>query len=169
VYFAEIKWFREHFEATKYVYMYICMYVRMCVRTYVCTRMYVCMYVYMIIWAQKCLCCMRDSNLSFQRTHALHYATRANLFKESTCVIYYECYMRTANAAERACYIYTWFVHADCSVLGSITQNLPRILVMLIHLKKNFFWKNIDYRNNGNNLVRIESDTWILDEISGKE
>jgi len=39
------------------------------------------MYVCIMIWAQKYWCYMRDSNLWFQHSHALLYATRANLFK----------------------------------------------------------------------------------------
>jgi hypothetical protein len=79
--------------------------------------------------------------------------------------------MRTANAAERASYsyIYSCYVRAIYSVSDNITHKIPSFLVMIMHLKKNCFWKNIGYRNNGNNLVRIERETWILDEISEQE
>jgi hypothetical protein len=67
--------------------------------------------------------------------------------------------MRIANAAERASYIYTCHVRAAYSVFDKIARKIPCFLVKLIHLKKNGFGKNIDYRNNGNNQVRTESET----------
>ena len=77
--------------------------------------------------------------------------------------------MRTASAAEMARYVYKCYVCAAYNVFDNITHKVPYFLAMLMHLKKKYFWKNIDYRNNSNNLVLTESETWILGEISGQQ